>query len=428
MTVILCVTGATSMALANEAEDSTAKRYNGPVSRLSLEEALALFLRQNLDVLISSLGVTVAKGQQITARLYPNPILSIGTVGSFATRQIGEPSNIVRSGQVYPQIQQFFEMAGKRGYRIESARYNTQSAEASFEDAIRRLGLTVKDTYYRVQLAQRRLLLAEENRTRFARILAVNTIRFKKGFIAESELIRSRLQIADFQAQTIEANQEAETALADLRMLLALTPTTELVLTTDLEYRPIDPQVERLRLTALDARPDLRAKQFVHSQRMIELKLAKAYRFPDITIGGGYAIQGPRGPDLPQQWALSIGIPLPVFNRNQGGIRQAEIGVESAWAELRNTILKVEMEVDLAYRMLLQSRQIVEAYRAGVVEDARELLTIGEKSYERGGMTILDLLDVARTSKAIQQNYFEAVFNYQQNIFQLEHAIGQEIE
>ena len=40
-------------------------------------------------------------------------------------------------------------------------------------------------------VAQRRLALAEENRDRFARILDVNTIRFKKGYIAEVDLIRS---------------------------------------------------------------------------------------------------------------------------------------------------------------------------------------------------------------------------------------------
>lgn len=171
-------------------------------------------------MIVSSLGIDFAKGEQITARLFPNPVLSVGTVGSFAKQQFGEPSNVLRSGQLYPQIQQLFEMAGKRGYRIERAGYGTQSAEAHFEDAICQLAFMVKDAYYRVQLAQRRLALAEENRERFARILEVNTMRFKKGFIAEVDLIRIRLQVVDFQAQVIEAMQEAETARADLRVLL----------------------------------------------------------------------------------------------------------------------------------------------------------------------------------------------------------------
>jgi len=52
------------------------------------------------------------------------------------------------------------DLAGKRGYRIESAGYGTQSVEAAFEDAVRQLTFAVKDSYNRVQLAQRRLALA----------------------------------------------------------------------------------------------------------------------------------------------------------------------------------------------------------------------------------------------------------------------------
>ncbi|HET8580792.1 MAG TPA: TolC family protein [Nitrospiraceae bacterium] len=410
-----------SLASAAQAEP----KADAPASstlRLSLDEALALFLRQNLDLITVRFGIDSARAQQITAALFPNPVLSIGTLSAYTQGQ-----TLSRSGQIYPQIQQLFEMAGKRGYRIEGAGFGTQSTEANFEDAVRQLSFTVKDTYYRIQLAQRRLSLAEENRDRFARILEVNTIRFKKGYIAEVDLIRIRLQIVDFQSQVIQAVQEANAARSDLRLLLRLSPAVKLELTTELEYRRLDPDISALRLVALDARPDIRVKRFVQSQRMADLKLARAYRFPDVTAGGGYAIQGAKGPDNQQQVGLSMGVPLPLFNRNQGGISQAEVGVQLADAELQKTLNQVENQVDLAYRNLLQSRQLVEAYQAGVLEDARSVLTIVERAYERGGATILDLLDAARTSRLIQQNYIETLFNYQRNVFLLESAVGREI-
>ena len=390
--------------------------------RLSVNEALGLFLSQNLDVLIAKYGIEYTKGQEVTARLFPNPLVSVGTQSSYS-----QGRTLSNSGQLFTQVSQLFELAGKRGYRIESAGYGTQSAEAAFEDAVRQLGFTVKDTYYRLQLAQRRLVLAEENRDRFSRILAINTIRFNKGYIAEVDLIRIRLQMVDFQSQVIQSLQEAESARGDLRQLLRLSPRTVLELTTELDFRRIDPDIETLRVTALDARPDIRAKRYTFSQRESDLKLAKAYRIPDVTIGAGYAIQGAQGPDNPGQVALSAGIPLPLFNRNQGGIRQAEVSLQSAEADLNKTVNVVENEVEVAYRNLLQSRRLVEAYVGGVLEDTRSTLTIVERAYERGGATILDLLDAARTSRTIQQNYIEALFNYQHNLFQLESAVGQEI-
>jgi len=206
----------------------TAQALSAPMPsiRLSLDEAISLFLRENVDLLIAKYGVEFSKGQQITARLFPNPYASLGMVSSPAGGR-----TLSNSGQIYPQIQQLFELAGKRGYRIESAAFGTQSAEAAFEDAVRQLSLAVKDAYYRTQLASRRLVLAEENRDRFSRILEVNTTRFKKGYIAEVDLIRIRLQFIDFYAQVIQVIQEAESARSDLRQLLRLSPVTQLELT-----------------------------------------------------------------------------------------------------------------------------------------------------------------------------------------------------
>lgn len=393
-----------------------------PSARLSLNDALALFLQQNLDVLIAKYGIEYSKGQQITARLFPNPVMSIGTLSSYT-----QGRTLSTGGQLFFQAQQLFELAGKRGYRIESAGFGAQSAEAAFEDAVRQLGFTVKDSYYRVQLAQRRLALAEENRDRFSRILEINTIRFKKGYIAEVDLIRIRLQMVDFQSQVIQSLQEAESARGDLRQLLRLSPAMTVELSTDLEFRRLDPEIAKLRVAAIDVRPDLRSKRFTYSQREADLRLAQAYRVPDVTVGAGYAIQGSLGPDNPQQWAFNLGLPVPLFNRNQGGIRQAEVAVQTAEADLNKAVNVVENEVEVAYRNLLQSRRLVEAYVGGVLEDARATFTIVERAYERGGATILDLLDAARTSRTIQQNYIEALFNYQRNVLQLESAVGQEI-
>lgn len=425
--VLMVATGlqggaAVGWAATPEAASAPSPPAPGPILRLSLDEAVALFLRQNFDLLISKFGIEYAKAQQITARLFPNPVLSVGTVGA-----IGQGQTLARTGQIYPQIQQLFEMAGKRGYRIESAAFGARSAEANFEDAIRQLTFTVKDTYYRVQLAQRRLALAEENRDRFTRILEVNTIRFKKGYIAEVDLIRIRLQVVDFQSQIIQAIQEANQARADLRVLLGLSPTVDLLLTTELDYHPVEPDIAVLRKLALETRPDIRMKRLVQSQRMADLRLAKAYRIPDITAGAGIALQGPQGPDNQQQLGFSLGVPLPLFNRNQGGIAQAEVSVQVADAELQKAIVQVENDVEIAYRNLLESRRLVETYRGGVLEDARLTLTIVEKAYERGGATIIDLLDAARTSRTIQQNYIETLFNYQRNLFLLENAVGREI-
>jgi cobalt-zinc-cadmium efflux system outer membrane protein len=168
-------------------------------------------------------------------------------------------------------------------------------------------------------------------------------------------------------------------------------------------------------------------KRFALSQREADLRLAKAYRIPDVTVGAGYAIQGPRGPDNSNQIGISLGLPLPLFNRNQGGIMQAEAAMQSAQADLSKTLNLVENQVDVAYRNVVHSRRLVEAYFSGVLDDARSTLTIVERAYERGGATLVDLLDAARSSWTIQENFIEALFAYQRNVLQLENAVGANI-
>jgi hypothetical protein len=53
------------------------------VLRLTLDEAMALFLTQNLDLIIANYGIDAAKGRQITARLFPNPTLSVNTFSAY---------------------------------------------------------------------------------------------------------------------------------------------------------------------------------------------------------------------------------------------------------------------------------------------------------------------------------------------------------
>ena len=109
---VLLIGGVTARA----AESPSIASLPPPAVRLNVSEAVALFLKQNLNLLIAKYGIEFSKGQQITAKLFPNPVLQIGTVASFT-----QGNTVSNSGALTTQVQQLFELAGKRGYRIESA-------------------------------------------------------------------------------------------------------------------------------------------------------------------------------------------------------------------------------------------------------------------------------------------------------------------
>lgn len=110
---------------------------------------MALFLKQNLDLVIASYGIDAVGGRQITARLFPNPIVAANTLSSYT-----QGCNFNKCGAVAPSLTRLFEVAGKRGYRIRAAELEVLSAESRFEDAVRQLRFTLRETSSRVQRRQ----------------------------------------------------------------------------------------------------------------------------------------------------------------------------------------------------------------------------------------------------------------------------------
>jgi cobalt-zinc-cadmium efflux system outer membrane protein len=388
--------------------------------KLSLDDALALFLKQNLDLLIVRYGIDSSKGRAITAGLFPNPTLSVNTLSAYT-----QNCALARCGAVMTVLTQLFEVAGKRGFRIESAGYGTKSSEAMFEATVRKLRFAVKDAYYRVQVGRQHLKVDQKTYDRIERLLKGKTTSPIQG-MDKRDIIQFRIQSVQAQAQVIYDIQDIDAATADLRVLLGLHPVTELELTTALEYHRVDPNGSNLRRLA-ENRPDIHAKRLLFSRRKAEFRLAKSIAVPDVTIDFGYMVQGPIGPDNQQQWTFNVGVPLPIFDRNQGGIMVANADLLAAQADLQKALNDVHVEVDTAYRRMVQSRRLVEAYSGGILEEAEAHFTSVREAYTKGKASFFDLLDASRTTSDLQENYLEALFSYQRDVLLLENAIGQDL-
>ena len=156
--------------------------------------------------------------------------------------------------------------------------------------------------------------------------------------------------------------------------------------------------------------------------------MAKSIAIPDVTVDLGYLIQGPMGPDNQQQWTFNVGIPLPIFDQNQGGIMVANADLLAARADLQKTLNDLYVEVDTAYRRMVQSRNLVEAYRGGVLEESESLVRSMREAYAKEKALFLDMLDAGRTNANLQEDYLEVLFAYQRDVLLLENAVGQDIQ
>lgn len=387
--------------------------------RLSLDDAIALFLKQNYRLLVEKYGIESAKAREITAGLFPNPELSVGLFSS-----VTQGCNTALCGGVMPQLSQLFLVAGKRGFRIESAALGTAATETAFEDTIRQLRFTVKDAYYRVQAGKEHLAIDEQIRSRLQGILAGITPEIKP-VVSERKRIRVELLKLKADREVIKDVRAIEVANADLRILLGLPPETKLELVTPLRYVPVAPDLKKLRQELAQKRPDLRTKQILQAKRKRELKLAQAMQYPDVTVGAGVMLQGPRGPDNQQQWALGLSVPLPVFDRNQGELRRSAAAVQTADADLQGALNEAINDLMSAAERFMQSQRLIELYHAGILDRALSLLELARQAYQEGELDILGLVDAVRTANETKEDYVETLYRYHRDALELERAAGQ---
>ena len=388
-----------------------------PVKRsITASDAVAIFLQQNLQLVAARYDIDTVDAEKLTARLRPNPEVSVG----FSDIPLDFRENFVKPQTFSYGISQSLELGGKRRKRIDAANADSDLAQANFQIVLWQLTNDVKKKFYTVLLAKALLNLAQENQTTFAEIIKHTTEVFQLGEISGLDL--QRLEIEKFKFDTDVANSERdyELALRDLRVTLGgnyRAMEIEVAGTIDY-YQPYEFSLADLRDKAMAARPDLKAAQLSERAAEAFIRLQDAQRIPDLTLGAGVD-QVPSGGNT---YSFGVGIPLPVFNRNQGERAKALIQRMKAQNDQQLITNQVLSDVDKALVAFEIQKRRVELYRTGVLAKVDDIQRLTEFSLKAGESSTLELLDAIRTRRETLAGFYQTLFDYQVSLLDLELA------
>ena len=383
---------------------------------ITLSDAVSIFLQQNLQLVAARYDVDTADAEKLTARLRPNPQLTIGSSGL--------PLNF--SGPFVSQqtfsyvISQTLELGGKRRKRIDSANANSDLAQGEFQMVVWQLTNDLKKKFYAVLLAEALLKLARENQTTFAETIKHTTELFKAGEISGLDLRRLEVEKLKFDTDLANSERDYELALRDLRVTLGgdyRAMDIEVAGAVDY-YQPYEFSLTELRDQALAARPDLKAAQLSERAADASIRLQDAQRIPDLNVGGGID-QVPSGTST---YNVGIGITLPVSNRNQGERAKALIEKKKAQNQQQLVTNQVLSDVDKALVAFEIQKRRVELYRTGVLTKVNEIQNLTEFSLKAGESSTLELLDAIRTRRETLASFYQTLFDYQVSLLDLELA------
>ncbi len=401
---------------------STPSSSTTPANRsITISDAVAIFLRQNLQLLAARYDIDAAEADKLTARLRPNPQLNVSTSGI----PLALTGPLIKEQTYDYGVSQTFELGGKRRKRIAAADANADLARGTFQAVVWQLTNDLKRKFYTALLAEALLNLAHENQKTFAETLSETAELYKAGEISGLELKRLEVEKLKFDTDVANSQRDYEVAVRDLRVTLGGDyRAMDIEVAGTLDYQPYDFSPDELRDKALAARPDLKAAQLSERAADAGIRLQNAQRIPDLTLGAGVE-QVPLGGS---SYNVGVGITLPFFDRNQG--ERAKALIERSRAQTQQQLITNQVlgDVDKALVAVGIQKQRVELYRTGVLTKADEIQNLTEFALKAGESSTLDLLDAIRTRRDTLVSYYQALFDYRMSLLDLELATATPIE
>src|ERR1700746_1017094 len=395
---------------------------NPPASaRITLDDALRLALQHNHALLALRSTILQNQAQEITANLRPNPTLA----WDAQFLPIFQPDNfnndyLNNTAQFDIGASYLFERGKKRQHRLAAARDATTVVRSQVSDSERQLQFNVAQQFINVLLAESSLEFAKQDLDSFQKTVDISEARRRAGDMSEGDLLKIKLQLLQFQTDVSGAQLARIQALAGLRQFLGFESIPDdYDVTGDLDYRPQNASLTDLKVLASRSRPDLLAAQESVTAARSQEALARANGKQDLTAGLSYSHTAGVS-----SATVAFSIPLAVFNRNQGEIARTGYAITQAQEPFTETTQQVSTDVVDAYENLRTNDQIVQLYRGGYVDQAKQSRDISEYAYRRGAASLLDFLDAERTYRANQLAYRQSLANYMLALEQLRQAIG----
>ena len=392
-----------------------------PASRISLEEAIRLALQHNHALLAARTTILQSQAQEITANLRPNPVLTWDAqfLPLFNPTKF-DADYIDNQGQFDAGLGYTFERGRKRQHRFQAARDLTSVARSAVADNERMLIFNVSQQFVGVLLANSTLEFTQQALESFQKTVDISQTRRQAGDMSEGDLLKIKLQLLQFQTDVSAAKLARVQALAALRQLVGFESVPDRFdVEGDLDYQAVQAGLDDLKALALRTRPDLQAaQQNVIASRSQE-SLAEANRKRDLGASFNYSHVA-----ATNTGAFFFNIQLPLFDRNQGEIARTRFVITQSEQLANEASQQVLTDVVDAFAALRSNDQIVQLYRGGYVDQARQSRDISEYAYKRGAASLLDFLDAERTYRSNQLAYRQALASYMTALEQLRQAVG----
>ena len=404
------------LAQATRPAEGMTASPNNPVKPLySLESLLKIARQQSPLLAVSRSEELAARAGITTARAYPNPELDFA-VGRANGRGDGGSGFAPSIGIAQP-----LENPWLRSSRIQTAQARAEVASSQtgltqvlLVAEIKRRFLEVARLKEEVQAFQEDLRLAEQIRVRVQ-------VRVRTGEAPRFDLIRADTEVAVAAKNLSSSSIRMQQALGQLRQSISPTLESEfdiklddadVALLEESDYRALRDRLER-------ENPDIIVARREYERALRQIEVEQALALPQVSLR---ATQD-RDPSVTIN-RIGAQIQIPIFNRREGPIAEAQAQAERARLQLEQRQFEFTAGFDSAWQGYKAAAGQVRALESGIVDRSRSVIEVAEAAYRFGERGILEFLDAQRQFRLVRNELIQARFTARLARTELERIAG----
>lgn len=389
---------------------------------LDVRQLVEIARHDNKDLQAARLAIDLARARLLQAGLRANPRLELSAQSDFLFRNEGEYATSVGLSQEFP-------IAGRIARQKDVARVDIALAELEVAEAERRIASELIGKVYRLALVSQQVsaldgtIAVEETLARTARR------RFRAAEVSEMDVNTVRLDMQRLALERSLLQGEEQGLSAGINVLLGRPPAMPLRIDRAVPLALSIPPLAVLERTALAQRPDLRSAMLGIDRAAAERALARAQKWQDWTVGVEFAQDRQVVTGAPPQGAdraigVSLSIPLPLHDKGQGLLAEAEANRARSEARVEALRLEIRGELSAAHAEATRLAASLAQYRSDVLPIAQRNVHLAQLGYSMGLTSVFEVVQAQRQLSETRKASLDLQDQYLKSLVRLHTAAG----
>lgn len=382
-----------------------AGRGESSTGNFTPESAVTIALLENRDVAAARFAIAQAQGRLQQAGLWPNPDWEMSRSRETALDFNGE-------SKFSTGFRQRFPITGRLEKARVVARVDVAMAVAEVRNQERLLIGEVLARSRELITLREQLKANQDIQDIIRKLIEVSEKRLKVAEVSVADVNLAKLELQKLLLAGAGLLNQQDIATVELNRLLGRDPQWPLQISgtvgTNLDLN-LFAQTTR---QAVANRPDHQLAALAVNRADAEIKLARAQKWEDWTVGFDYSrdrsiFEAPIGTKVDNFIGVSISIPLPLWNKNQGRVSEAQATEQRARAELHALELRIMAEAQSAENQILRLLSILRQYRDESLKLAEANIALLQKGYADGLVSITAVIQAQQQLTELRQSSLE---------------------